>query len=642
MKKVLLVILIAFGATLTQAQKYKDVYQFKVNLNQVIDDKIEVELQVPKTVRKQKVVRYHLPKIVPGTYSVYNFGRFVTKFTAYKKNGKPFKTKYITHPDDNTWVIRKAKKLYKITYTIEDTWDTKKDAVGTDDYIFEPGGTNIEENKNFTINNHGFFGYFDGFKYRDFYITVDRPQNFFGATSLIRTGGDADTDIFHAPNYMDLADAPMMFCEPDTAIIKVGDANVLIATYSPNGKVKSDFIAGEVSPILQAHKAYLGGKLPVDRYAFLIYLADGQSMSGKYGALEHSYSSLYYLPEMEPQQIAQTIRDVAAHEFYHIVTPLNIHSEEIGNFDFINPKMSKHLWLYEGVTEYSAGHVQVVEKLQPIETYLKVIEGKIRGAAKYKDDLPFTVMSRLILGKHKKQYANVYEKGALIGMCLDIKLRELSGGKYGIQDLVRDLSKEYGITKSFKDDELFDVIVGLTYPEIGDFLKTYVAGPTTLPIQELLAKTGIQYYDKKESADISMFGGNINKYIGYQFAESKFYIKDGSGLDEFGTTYIGFKEGDVIEKWNGEALTIESINKVLGVYAGTVKEGADLKISIIRNGEKMDLETKITPVMVEKEHVLELSENPTEGQLKLRKAWLGDYKTKADFQPEKKETSDGK
>jgi predicted metalloprotease with PDZ domain len=41
------------------------------------------------------------------------------------------------------------------------------------------------------------------------------------------------------------------------------------------------------------------------------------------------------------------------HEFFHIVTPLSIHSKEIQDFDY-NDKMSEHLWMYEGVTEYFA------------------------------------------------------------------------------------------------------------------------------------------------------------------------------------------------------------------------------------------------------------------------------------------------
>jgi predicted metalloprotease with PDZ domain len=35
-------------------------------------------------------------------------------------------------------------------------------------------------------------------------------------------------------------------------------------------------------------------------------------------------------------------------------TPLSIHSKEIQDFDYNDPKMSQHLWMYEGVTEYFA------------------------------------------------------------------------------------------------------------------------------------------------------------------------------------------------------------------------------------------------------------------------------------------------
>jgi predicted metalloprotease with PDZ domain len=47
------------------------------------------------------------------------------------------------------------------------------------------------------------------------------------------------------------------------------------------------------------------------------------------------------------------MKDVVSHEFFHIVTPLTIHSKEIHYFDYNSPKMS-NLWMYEGVTEYFA------------------------------------------------------------------------------------------------------------------------------------------------------------------------------------------------------------------------------------------------------------------------------------------------
>jgi predicted metalloprotease with PDZ domain len=334
---------------------------------------------------------------------------------------------------------------------------------------------------------------------------------------------------------------------------------------------------------------------------------------------------------MDPEEIAQTVRDVAAHEFFHIVTPLNIHSEEIQNFDYINPKMSMHLWLYEGVTEYSAGHVQVTQGLMPIEDYLEVLSGKVRNAESYKENLPFTKMSSNVLTKYKDQYGNVYEKGALIGMCLDIRLRQLSNGELGLQKLIQNLSNEYGKDKAFKDEELFDVITKLSYPEVGVFLKQYISGTDALPVTEDLTKAGLQYYPKKMVKDISLFGGDINKYLGVDYGKKMLKISNAAGLDNFGRDMIGFQQGDLLQSWGGKVLTFENVNEVLGGYASTAKEGKELTIIVIRDGEEVELSTTITPIDIEKKHVILLSENPTEAQLKLRKAWLGDYKIESDF-----------
>ena len=97
---------------------------------------------------------------------------------------------------------------------------------------------------------------------------------------------------------------------------------------------------------------------------------------------------------------------------------------------------------------------------------------KIEGANALNDTMPFTTMSANVLTEpYKDQYLNVYQKGALIGMCLDIQIRESSGGKRGILDLMHQLSNEYGVSKPFNDADLFAKITSLTYPEVGDFFN---------------------------------------------------------------------------------------------------------------------------------------------------------------------------
>ena len=591
-------------------------YQFFVDLTKVQNDKLEVSLITPKN-SKDEVV-YNMPKIVPGTYANYDFGRYVSDFKAFDSNGKALSVDKL---DKNSYKIKGAKTLNKITYLVDDTWDSPEI---TGEYVFEPAGTNIDENKLFAINSHGFFGYFTEMKRQAYEVTFTKPEGFYGASSLTTSKSDAKNDTFIVPNYNDLVDAPIMYSKPDTTILKIGGADILIAVFSPNKKATSAEIAENVKTLLEAQKEYLGGTLPIKKYAFVIVLSDNLK-NGSYGALEHSYSSFYYLPESSSEELSQTIKDVCSHEFFHIVTPLSIHSYEIGDFDFNNPKMSKHLWMYEGMTEYAAGHMQMKYNLIDLPKYMDMLKSKIGNMNdRYKDDIPFTVMSADVLEKYKDQYQNVYEKGALIGLCLDVKLRQLSSGKYGTQNLMRDLSKYYGKEKSFNDDELFDKITEVTnFPEIRQFFAKYVEGKEPLPIQETLKSVGIDYLKsrrkKEKTLGFSVYNLGINP-------ESKnIFIIDEDGIDEFGKK-LGFQAGDELVSLNGKKLDLSTFRAERGEYMSNAIDGDEVNYVVLRKDGDKKIETKLSGKLfipeVEEKNILSPVENPSEEQLKLQQAWL--------------------
>ncbi len=591
-------------------------YQFFVDLNKVQNDKLEVSLVVPKLTQEEAI--YNLPKIVPGTYANYDFGRYVSNFKAFDAAGKPLPTEKI---NANSYKIKKAKTLYKVSYLVDDSWDSPEIK---GEYIFEPAGTDIEKDTLFAINTHGFFGYFDNLKKLTYQVTFNKPKGFYGATSMIASKSDVNSDTFTSGNYMDLVDAPIMYSKPDTTVLKVGGADILISVYSPNKKLTSKEIADNVKTLLEAQKEYLGGTLPIKKYAFLIVLSDNLK-NGSYGALEHSYSSFYYLPEGSADELTQTIKDVCAHEFFHIVTPLSIHSEEIGNFDFNQPKMSKHLWLYEGATEYAAGHMQMKYDLISLPQYLSMIRSKINNMTdRYKDDLPFTEMSLGVLDKYKEQYQNVYEKGALIGLCLDVKLRELSGGKYGTQNLMRDLSKYYGKDKSFQDAELFDKITEITkFPEIRTFFKRYVEGNEPLPLEEILKSVGVEYQKsikiKEKTIGVSLF------HLGINPETNKVFIIDEDGIDEFGKK-LGYKAGDEFVSLNGKPLDLSSFRATRSDFMQNTKENDTIEALVIRKEGDKRVEVKLSAALfipeITEKNLLKLAEAPTEAQLNLQKAWL--------------------
>ncbi|WP_456461013.1 M61 family metallopeptidase [Reichenbachiella sp.] len=603
-----LVALLCISTSLMAQEKYT----ISIDLKTVVDDKVKVICKVPKV--EVEEIEFRMPKIVPGTYSIYDFGRFFTDFKAVDTEGNELETQRLT---DNRILIKGSKALASVSYWIDDTFDSYKS-----NFVFEPAGTNIEEGKNFVINTFGFAGYLQGMKDIAYELHIDYPMGMYGASALDKVSKSDSSDVFLAANYFDLADGPIMYSSPDTTTFEIGGAEILIAVYSPNKVLDPVFVKEQVEPTLKAQHEYLG-QLPVNKYAFIIYLFDTSPLSGKLGALEHSYSSFYCLPEIDPFRLAQVIRDVAAHEFFHILTPLNVHSEEIGDFDFINPKMSKHLWLYEGMTEYAAGLAQVKYGEMSLAEYLNVLEGKIaQSTSRFDDQLPFTELSLHCLGETKDEYGNVYQKGALIGMALDIRLRELSEGKYGVQDMMRDLAKKYGKTQSFKDEELFDVITEMTYPEIREFFSTYVEGTTSIPYEEVLEKVGVAFERARTEKELSL--GHLSFSVNQ--SDNRLIIQSIDQMNIFGKE-MGYEVGDIIYKFDGVEIDIENYEEEFLAFTDRHQVGDKIQAIVLRSDEKGKLKkVKLKAEAIEIDRKIEssvmLSDNPSEAQLKLRKAWI--------------------
>ena len=625
---VLIILCLNFSAWATDGK-----YEYKLDLTRVVDNKVYVELVTP-TIKSSEIM-FYMPAMIPGTYAIEDYGRFVSNLKAFDKKGRALSVEKI---GDNSWKISKANKMVRLSYFIEDTFHSAIEGPE----IFQPAGTNIEEGKNFIINSSGFFGYFEDLKELEYNINIVRPENFYGSTGLIPVStnnplsgsismenrvfdDNSRVDHFQTGRYDDLVDSPIMYCEPDTTVINVAGTSVLVSVYSPNKEINSAEIGESIEELLNAQRAYLGGELPVDKYAFLFYFTDEPVMS--YGALEHSYSSVYYMPESGIEQMGSEIRDIAAHEFFHIVTPLNIHSEQIQYFDFNNPKMSKHLWMYEGMTEYFAANAQLKGKLIGVEEYFNVIREKMLYAMSFNDTLAFTELSLGALGEYEDQYINVYQKGALIGMSLDIHLRDLSKGDYGVQNMMADLSKEFGKNKAFKDDELFDIITALTYPEVRDFFANYVEGNKALPYKDLLAKVGVLFTEEEMVMDYSL--GMTQSNIDVDIDREKLKIQNEEALDAQGKA-LGLKNGDVLLAMNGAEIPPlgPEIQGFIYEVVAAMKEGAPYSITVLRSNDQDEmvevlLETEV--IMVERPMLNAMAPNPdaTPQQIKIRNAWLG-------------------
>ena len=617
MKKIFIAMIsIAFlgsCASLNIAKNKRNLIEVAIDLNTVLNDKVKVEIN-PKKI-KEASITYHIPAIVPGTYAMSNYGKFVSDFKAYDYKGNEL---VVEKTDENSWKINNAKQLDKVTYWIDDTFDSE-----LEHGIYVMAGTNIEEGKNFLLNLPGFIGYFNAKKELPYEISIMHPVDLFETSSLINkntTKTDNSKDLFLAPRYDEISDNPIMYAPINNVNFTVNGIDVNLAVYSPNKKHKAADLKEALLTMMTAQTNFLKGFETTNEYNILVYLFDPESYKFQgYGALEHRSSTTVVYPEtMSKEQFASSmINGTVSHEFFHIVSPLSVHSEEIHSFDFNKANMSEHLWMYEGMTEYFANLFQVNQGLISEDAFISKMNSKIASSLNYDDAMSFTEMSKNILEpKFAKNYNNVYQKGALIGMCLDIILREESNGTYGVRNMMLDLSKKYGKNKAFKDDEIITEIVKMTYPAVGAFFKNHVQGNIPIDYTIFFGKTGIKNVTKTVDATYFLDSNNQPLISVNEKQEIFFTSKTNSGLNA-----LGVKTNDIIKTVNGEVLSLQNARQII-VASMQWKVGDSLAFEVIRNGKTIKLEGKaIAPKMEQKSLIIE--ELPAENtKTKLRKAWL--------------------
>ena len=448
---------------------------YAIDLNDRADDSFKVTAWVGGLTDANAI--YQFAATAPGTYQVMDIGRYVRRFEAFDAAGRAVPVERVSV---NQWKLSDPARVRTLRYAISETWDTPVDQ----HQVYLMCGTSIERD-HVLINPHAVIGYPSGMQARPIRLRLAYPAGWKLGTALERDRSGA----YRAEDFDQLVDSPILLGRLTEARTRVTGVPVEIYTYSHTGKIRSSQLLGAMDDMLQAAGRFLG-KLPVDRYTFLYHFDERPA-----GAWEHSLSSEYVLQESEfTDSVGRYVKDIAAHEFFHIVTPLNIHSEIIEHFNFVTPVPSQHLWLYEGTTEWAAHAIQLRAGLKTPDQYLaKVIEKMRIDRAKYDStwslrELALTSYS----DSGQAQYGNIYMRGALTAGLLDIRLLEISGGRQGLQDLILELAHRFGKRRAFPESTFVDTLAAMTSPEIRDFFARYVWDSQRLPIAEYYGKLGIR------------------------------------------------------------------------------------------------------------------------------------------------------
>ncbi|MBN2601730.1 MAG: hypothetical protein JXR87_07045 [Candidatus Marinimicrobia bacterium] len=624
-----LILIILFLINYSPGQS-RPIYHYTIDLNNVHHDRIEVTLNCQDFAGDQLV--YHLPKVVPGTYEVSDFGRFIHKFQVFDKDGNKLRCK---KDGKNSFVISDATALCTIKYTVSDTWDMPFGLIR----IFPMEGTGFDKGSYFVINPFAVFGYFEGRAGYPVDIHFSKPADLYGVSALPQTMISNEQVLFHADSYHHLADCPIMFAAPDTVRFNVRNTDVLIGAYH-NTKSNSyaEIVHKSINPSMEAIGVFLDS-LPADNYAFIYYFKDAEKLgeiiqSNHFkilrvigyilkngvpigGALEHNNSTFGYSIDVGDEFLDQTMEIIASmsvHEFFHIITPLNLHSQYIDNFNYIDPKMSKHLWLYEGVTEYFSQLVMVRGNLiSPKEFLIKNMRRKIIRGEKFPNEkMSFTEMSSHVLEKkYKRQYMQVYQRGAVLAMLLDIEIIRLSNGQKTLLDVINELLTKYNKHHPFDEDTFIDEFIDCVHPDLKNFFDRYINGHDDIPYPELFNTVGVEYYQSiEENRPLYPIRENNVKYsrmgMGDKIVIKK--IKKGE--------FIGFQKDDIVDR----NIYYDYFQDENAYY---FPEDTLINIPVERDGKEITIPVKIKYVEKTTDAKILIKKDMTPDQEYFYKVWLG-------------------
>lgn len=202
---------------------------------------------------------------------------------------------------------------------------------------------------------------------------------------------------------------------------------------------------------------------------------------------------------------------------------------------------------------------------------------------------------------------NYYNKGQLLGLLLDLRLRHETGNKKSLDEVLRYLNQNYAKRdKGFEEDELPEIASKIAGKDLRDFFTKYVAGVDELPYQEYLAWAGIEM--KIEPKRVATLG-NV-RLFGPQ--NSVIMLDDGPAAQ------AGLQRRDLLKEVNGTPIKNQ---RDLDAIVAAQAPGDTLRMKVARGEEILRFEVKLE-ALEEISYKLSFMNKFSQQQLEIREGLL--------------------
>jgi predicted metalloprotease with PDZ domain len=408
-------------------------------------------------------------------YQVRDFSQYVNWVRARTSDGKPLPVRKV---DKTTWHVGGAAQGAEIGYEI---------------FADQSGPFGAQLN-----SQHAFFNLAEILMYpvegRDSPVEVsftNLPAGWHIATALRESG-----DSFAAPDYDHMVDAPVeigAFQEAD--FDEAGGHYRVIVDSDPSAYDMRKMVV-MLRRLVSSATAWMGDR-PFQTYLFFYHFRPGAPGNG----MEHANGTAIDLSLEALANNPQAFAGLTAHEFFHLWNVKRIRPQSLEPVDYTKENYTRALWFSEGTTTTAANLILLRAGLLDESRYLKGLAAEISELERRPAHVTQSAEeSSLDAWLEKYDYYRLparsisyYNKGNLLGVLLDLQVREATHDAASIRDLFHWMNENYARKGQFfpDTDGVRRAAEAVSHADLGWFFQKYVAGTEEIPWDDFFKNVGL-------------------------------------------------------------------------------------------------------------------------------------------------------
>ena len=424
---------------------------------------------------------------------------------------------------------------------------------------------------------------------------LDSPKSWRIATTLAKIFSDDPRSAnrpFVAPNFDAIADAPIEASNFEEFTIHDLTPPIHVVIHGDNYK-KHD-VENALRKICIYELKLMDGA-PYDQYTFIFHIGKGAAGGG--GGMEHSNSTAIYVPS------ATYLPNVSAHEFFHLWNVKRIRPASLEPVDFTREMYTRSLWFAEGVTSTYGSFALVRSGIWNKQEFYRDLSAQIselesRPAEQWQSAEQSSLdawLEKYALYNQPQRSVSYYTKGQILGVLLDILIRDRTDNQKSLDDLLRSMNQDFAKAGKFYRDSLdIRLTAGkITGSALEDFFSKYVSGAHPLPYNELFSQAGLALQEKESARAVLGFTIQHDPDAPWTVAS----VESGSSAEK-----AGLKVGDEVLRWNNADPPRRPER-----WASQQKPGDELHLRIHREEKELTIDLRLDEM---RETFYELVESP--------------------------------